>query len=312
MPMNRPLVNLLAVSLLGGGIWLGVRALRPAGPAADPSAPAARRLAEEPRSRPAPAPALIRRLSDPGLSVPERIAAVRDLPSDLTDREASALIDLLRQPTPEKVGVSVWHALLNEIMEVLRQPRFSWTGYGPAMAGLITDRETDPVVRDYAAQHLALYLAEEADRRAPGSLAPGMDAFLTVLRGERESRESVTGTVLMALCDLRSKRPAADFEPYAAPLASVVADFISGTRDAGVANRIAAIQAAGRMGLSEALPVIRRFAREGAPDPSLRLSSIAALGYFADPADRPFLEQLATSGDPLRFAAQAALNNHSR
>ena len=44
--------------------------------------------------------------------------------------------------------------------------------------------------------------------------------------------------------------------------------------------------------------------------PSVRLSSIAALGYFADPADKPFLTDLAKSDSRLRFAAITALKNY--
>lgn len=313
--MKRALIYAAAILPLAGGLWLGVRLLKPGGPdpvtAGPPPPPDARPGHAATGHRSAPAPILVRKLADPVLHPAERIAAVRALPSDLSDQETAALCDLLRQPAPEQVGAATWNMLLNEIMEVLREPRFSWPGYGPAIAALMVDPNVDPVVRDYSAQHLSRYLATVADTRAPGSFGPGMDAFLTVLQREREAREEVTGTILMALCDLASKRPAADFAPYEARLSGVVGDFITGSRPASLANRISAIQAAGRMGLRNALPAIRAFARGAATDPSLRLSSVATLGYFADPADKSFLEQLAGSNDSLRFAAQSALKTHS-
>ena len=41
----------------------------------------------------------------------------------------------------------------------------------------------------------------------------------------------------------------------------------------------------------------------------MRLSSIAALGYYALPQDLAFLEQLAKGQTRFRFAAQTALKN---
>jgi hypothetical protein len=311
--MKRPVINILAILLLSVGVWIGVRSLSPPPAAVEgdraPTPARTQASARAAAKSPSPAPILIRRLSDPALHRAERIAAIRELPSDLSSEENQALMDLLRQPAPERVGISTWYMVLNEIMEVLRQPRFDWPGYGEAMADLMTDRHVDPVVRDYSAQHLALYLGDEAETRRADSFSPGMDAFLSVLRGEREAHEEVTGTILMALCDLKSKRPAEDFAAYDEPISLVVTDFVTGTRQASRSNRISAIQAAGRMGYREALPTIRAFARDGAPEPSLRLSSIAALGYFSDPEDRPFLQQLARSDDRLRFAATAALKN---
>jgi hypothetical protein len=309
--MKRITINVLAILLLALGIWLGIRLLSPPPePTHTENAPSRSRPPARSAARPpSPAPILIRKLSDPSLHDAERISAIRDLPSDLSNEENQALIDLLRQPAPAGIGISDWYMVLNEIMEVLRQPRFVWPGYGEAMAGLTTDRHVDPVVRDYSAQHLALYLADQAQTRQAASFRPGMDAFMSVLRGEREAHEEVTGTILMALCDLKSKRPAEDFAAYDQAIALVVTDFVTGTRPASRSNRISAIQAAGRMGYREALPTIREFARDGAPDPSLRLSSIAALGYFHDPADRQFLQQLAGSDDSLRFAAAEALKN---
>jgi len=298
--------------LLGGAVYLAIRAGAPdaassGGPDAAPGRP--RRNAQP--ARPSPVPALIRTLTDPSRRLEEQIEAVRALPSDLSEDETAALAALFRRPAPANARRGRWHVLLNEVMEVLRQPRFGWAGYGETMGGLLADRSADPVVRDYAAQHLAIWLgdgrgaaasAEEFDR--------AMKTYLAVLAGEGESFEQVAGTSLMALCKLREKRGASDFEPYDAELANLVAAYAGGTLPASLPNRVSAIQAAGRMGLRKALPDIRRYAP--APNPTIRLSSVAALGYFADPEDREFLENLANSNDRLRFAARTALENHAR
>lgn len=308
--MNRSFLNILALLLLAGGVLLGIRVLKPGkteGPATKPAA--VRRGTDEP-TRPPVAPVLIRKLLDPSLHPAERIEAVRALPTDLSERELTELMALLRRPPPERISASTWYMLLNEVMEVLRQPRFQWAGYGGAMGGLVVDRHVDPVVRDYAAQHLSLWLGAATPAQTDNAFDRGMEAFLTVLRGEREAFESVTGTTFMALCDLHTKR--AGLGSYDAELGTIITAYIAGDRPASLSNRISAIQAAGRMDHREALPAIRGFATRGAANPSIRLSSIAALGYFSDPADQPFLRDLAQSNNRLRFAAREALRNYER
>ena len=256
-----------------------------------------------------PVPVLVRKLSEPALHLEDRIQAVRALPSDLSEKESNSLMDLLREPAPAGINSGDWYVMQNEIMEVMRQPRFAWNGFGSAMEALVVDRHVDPVVRDYAAQHLTLYLAGEPKE---GSLSDGMNAFLTVLRGEREAHEDVAGTTLMALCDLHSQRPPAELAPYKEELGKIITSYADGSISASLPNWIAAIQSAGRLDVQAALPAIRRYVMEKAPNASVKLSSVAALGYYGDAADLPFLNELAASNDKLRFAAQAALDNHAR
>ncbi|MGE9271389.1 MAG: hypothetical protein ACQKBU_11355, partial [Verrucomicrobiales bacterium] len=153
-----------------------------------------------------PTPHLIRKLTDPALHQQDQIEAVRALPSDLTEGEYAALMGLLRRPAPSKVNPGSWYVLLNEVMEVLRDSRFQWEGYSEAMSALVTDRHVDPVIRDYASQHLAQYLSDRGEVLSKEKLESGMEAFLTVLLGERESFQPVAGTTLMALCDLNENR----------------------------------------------------------------------------------------------------------
>lgn len=251
-------------------------------------------------------PHMVRQLVDPSLHFEEQIQAVRQLPDELTEGEFEALMKLLRQPNPQRVSQSRWYALQNEIMEVLGQPRFTWPRYCQHLSELLVDRHVDPVVRDYAAQHLALYLArpridgEEFDR--------GMSAFLQVFQGEREAYEQVTGTSLLALSDLSNRCDQENLQPFLSHLNEAVQELVSGDRLSSLSNQVSAIQAAGRMGFSDCLPAIRKLAANSESHSSLRLSAIAALGYFASSEDHTLLEDIAQSSSSLRFAARTALS----
>lgn len=312
--MNRLSLYALILLLLGATVFLGIEVYGNKDGREEESSSSEQGRGERTRPSPKaashkpPVPHLVRQLADPSKHLSEQIEAVRGLPDDLTPEEYTALLDIIHQASPPNLDSGRWYTLQNEIMEVLRQPRFEWDGYTGAMAGLVSDRNADPVMRDYAAQHLALHLGERGDELPRERIDQGMNAFLGVLKGGREAHEQVAGTTLMALCDLNTRRPDL-IEPHRAALGETIVALVSGERSASMSNQVAAIQAAGRMNFPETLPDIRRFASGGAPNPSVELSSIAALGYFADPVDKSFLVELAQGSGRLRFAAQTALRN---
>ncbi|GHC40170.1 HEAT repeat domain-containing protein [Roseibacillus persicicus] len=257
-----------------------------------------------------PTPHLVRQLLRNELLLEEQIEAVRALPSDLSPEEFDSLFQIIKEPAPATVNAARWYTLQNEIMEVLRDSRFHWSQYPVEMAALMADRNVDPVVRDYSAQHLALYLGDRSHEVEQTVIDPVMESYLALLQGEREAFEQVTGTAMMALCDLSSKRPEL-VEPYRDSLEAIFLSIASQERPATLANQISAIQASGRMGFVSLLPVVRELAKDPSSNPSIQLSSVAALGYFADSADKPFLLELAQSSQRVRFAAAAALKNYS-
>ena len=310
--MNRLAVISVGSLLLAGAAGLVLWNQR--GPEPSPAVtgnPGAGVAPVRPSGQHSAVPAIVRRLADPSLHLDERIEAVRGLPTDLSDSETAALVAIFHQGTPGDTSASKWYVLVNELMEVMRQPRYEWDGFGEAMEDLMGDRHLDPVVRDYAAQHLAHWLGDTRNPTPSGEQwARSMNSYLAVLGGEREAFEPVVGTSLMALSELHENRGPESLEPIREELGVLITGYVTGKRPASVANRISAIQAAGRTSMTGALPEIRELARNPDANPSLRLSSVAALGYFRDPSDKPFLEDLAASDDRLRFAAREALKKH--
>lgn len=251
-------------------------------------------------------PHLVNNLIDPSKHLDEQIEAIRALPSDLTEGEFQALMDLLYDEVPRTMEGATWSTIQNEIMEVLRQRRFKISDYPTALAGILSDKEADPIMRDYAAQHLTLYLSERASTLSTETISRSLDSLITILSGSREASQQVTGTTLMALCDLNQKEPDL-LNEHRSQLSEAVQHLLNFEHHATLSNRISAIQAAGRLQLEEALPQIRQMAQSEDLKPTFKLSSIAALGYYADPTDQDFLAQLAQGQSRYRFAAQTAL-----
>ena len=253
-------------------------------------------------------PYLVNTLIDPSLHLSDQIAAIRALPTDLTDGEFQALMDLLKDDVPSAMSASVWSTLQNEIMEVLRHRRYNLSQYPQAIAGILSDREASPIMRDYAAQHLSLYLSDRASSLEETVIHSSLNSLLAVLNGSREAEQQVTGTTLMALCDLNEKQSQL-LQSHRPAIDQAVLKLLDFNHPVTFSNRISALQAAGRLKVTEALPQVRQMATSEEIKHSYRLSAIAALGYYAEAEDQSFLEEVAQGDSKFRFAAQTALKN---
>lgn len=259
--------------------------------------------------RPPRIPHLISSLTDPQLYMADQIEALHALPADLSEKELAALVDLLTQSPPIHIRSGDWLTLMNEVMVILRDPKFNFTQYPTAIGGILNDRHLDPMIRDYAAQHLALYLDQNRQNLDSEALAVGVGQLLAVLHDQRETSEPIAGTSLLALCDFYERTPPESdlLVGERQALNGIIEQLVSGDRSAGMPLQISAIQAAGRLRIAEALPSIRRYAAGDHNDRMLQVSSIAALGSFGSPEDEALLSELSTGETKFRFAAQAAL-----
>lgn len=309
--IRRPLIIATSLLLLGA-VALLVRELGKPTPVPAPVVTADEQVPKKVRPLPrrgSVVPGLIEILSDLSLHRTRHIEAVRGLPKDLTDAELEGLIDLIRSQVPETRNPQDWYVILNEIMNVLHEPRCDIDAYRVAMAALVQDRAADPVVRDYAAQHLTLSIKGASSGQGLAGLPMVMETCLKIVASDEDSFEDLTGTVLLSLCSLNERLPSGALNDYRARLGEAVIPLVSGARKASAANRVSAIQASGRMGFTDALPAIRELARDQDENLAVRLSSVAALGYFSRPEDRDFLKQLAESNSTLSPAAKTALQS---
>ena len=314
--MKRKSVIVLSVSLTltGAGLlvrdWLvnraseDVRVEKDAWPSQQSTRPAP--------DRESPVPALVALLSDPSVHQARQIEAIRSLPDDLTIGEFRDLVAVIKGPAPEFQDRGQWTVLINEMMGVLRKPRLGIPAYQEVMVAMVVDQDLDPLVRDYAAQHLSVSLGELPTGSSGAEFRLSMEALIGVLNRTDQSFDGSTGTILMSLTNLSDELPENAFEPYRERLGKIIVPMISGERKVGFSNRISAIQAAGRMGFGEALPAIRRIASDESEKPSFRLSAVAALGYFARPEDREFIARLATGDSVVVPAAVTALKSFTK
>ena len=270
------------------------------------SSPPARRVERTPRelsSRWQP-------LLDPARSREERLEIVRGVRDGVSRMEAEDLLGLMDH-RPTGAGQEEWWVILNEIMDQLGKNGVQTTTFCDRLVELAADPSQPEVVRDYAIQHLSNLVAPVVPDRAEGlddvrKLA-GIKAISAAIKDPSGSYTTVPGTGLLALAEISSRVDRSLTQPVWKDLQSFLLPLIEGRSDAGLPVRTSAIQAVALNGEDAYLPAIRNIAGGEAVSPSLRLSSIAALGLYGRSEDVPILERLSAAGHPYQYAAKAAL-----
>jgi hypothetical protein len=259
------------------------------------------------RREPAPSPLLLG-ITSPAIHWEERLHAVNQLPALLDTSTRKGLFDYLtNKPTDE--SLKDWYLVANEIMQTLRQRELPAGFYTHELTALIQCPTADPVLRDYAVQHLSQWIsgivptARETD---PLQVAVAFDAMSGQAAATENGQLTLVGTTLNALTDallhgegaILAKRP--DLQKIALKVAT--------TADASVStfNRASALQAAAQLNTPELPAVCRQFAQRSDIAPDLRLGSVAALGLIGSVEDLPLLQSFALDS-PLHYAAAAAI-----
>jgi hypothetical protein len=184
------------------------------------------------------------------------------------------------------------YVLVNEIMKQLRQQQDHAPEFGEILAAIVRDKKIDPVIRDYAVQHLGEWC-----------LVNELDADIEAVLHEAlaETRSSIAGTALIALAKV-------DSEASLIPPASVDAAAIELATDssANAGSRATAIAICGTRGLTNALPAARSSAQSQSM--SLQLSSLAYVGQYGETKDQDWLAEIATNEqDTVAASAKTAM-----
>lgn len=184
-------------------------------------------------------------------------------------------------------------ALRNDAMDCLWAGGADKEALFALMAALYADRRQDEVMRDYAIQHVGQWYEHLPDRGAAGRLLE--DAL-------HETQSSIAGTALLALSRLAETCPEVKRDDVARSALALARDEATGKL-----ARITALQVGAGMGLRELLPVAARWAGADV-EPAVRVSAVAALGRYREPAAIGLLEQYASDRDAwVARAARAAL-----
>lgn len=244
-------------------------------------------------------------ITDTGLHWEMRIQAVRDLPENLGASSTEKLFAFLK--TPPASGEKDWYLVANEVMEVLRKKNLVAGIYTDRVLELILTRTADPMIRDYAAQHLAHWISGMDPLACEGDEKKATDAFnklCSVASAPENQSQTLCGTTLNALADvvLNGK---VTFQKEKQPVASLALAVIQ-SENASSVNRSTAIQVAAKLNAPELPQLCRELASSENVPGDVKLSSVAALGLVGDSSDIPFLKQF-TSDGALQFAASAAV-----
>ncbi|MGO9199259.1 MAG: hypothetical protein ACLQM8_01810 [Limisphaerales bacterium] len=236
-------------------------------------------------------------------SAEARWAAIRALGTALSRAEIEALYGYLRGHEKDPNG-PMRGVLKNDVILALKNQQPPPKELGGVLLGMFYDKEQDPVIRNYALQHLATWYDQ------CGQKAQVLEALWA---GTTDADTSIVGTALIGLSRLSqgetglepaSSQPAADIDrARLAAAASAVAEDSNGSDTA----RATALQVCAGLGIKSVLPTAVDLA-QGAGSVPLRMSALAAVGALGGADQVPLLNSLAGADDArIQTAARAAL-----
>ena len=334
-------LSLLALALLGGGVWMWQK-----DSSAQPDAPAptAQEAPDHLEKRNRKSPEILDQLTDPAISKKERIAGLRRLdPKTLSKGDIQKLYELIHfQPTP--TNTADWHVVLNDLMFYVCNHNLNPESIVPTFTSLIDDAGASEVARDYAIQTLGIWLRPGMGagraylEKHPEEATRVFDTLMAVLTDPLNRNKSLPGTTLNVLSDFlprsvkkketeivnpypgtplppealaakKATQPdnAAKGYPLAERMEPWLSSAIAGKNLASTPTRTTAIQVASKGRLNNLVPEIRKIVLDEKSKDILRLAAISALGTLGEPTDREFLLSLAETNGKFRYAAQTAL-----
>jgi len=232
----------------------------------------------------------------------ERIHTLgRDLPAD----QQRIWADWMRGPKPVNLEIGSWHWLVNDVMDALCGQKKPVAELTAQCISICNDSKTDPVLRDYAIQHLVerFHPVDPGDpyERDPRKRKLILSAMQEVARYQSGN---LAGTALQALNTIlrRQQQPASFADQLSEPIETAqfqsLAIQAASAEAAGIPCRISALQICAERQFKEALPIARNLAANAKEPVSLRLSAIALLGAMGTSQDTSLLEALRKQANP--------------
>jgi len=251
----------------------------------------------------------LRLIGDSGLHWEERVEAVRDLPEDLDSATLDQLFGFLRENSGEEK--EHWYLVANEIMEVLWKRNIAPDQYTAQLQALIASETIDPVIRDYAAQHLAQWISGvggDSREMDPREIDSAFATMIEVAARPENGHLTLCGTTVNALTDaVINGSPAMQAK---SPQVTELALKILSDSSAATFNRASAMAAAARLRSPGLAILCREFLGSDETPPDIQLGSIAALGFVGSDQDLALLESM-RSTSPFKHAASAAIDRLS-
>ncbi len=236
-------------------------------------------------------PALATAIAD--VPAPERIAALRRVPADLSVRDRALLVEGVLDRTNSPV-------IRNDMLCALERQQMPTPALGAHLVAMCRDEAESYRWRDYCLQHLPqAYRHADNQPEIRGFLVAAARGELRV-EGEEESVPGAfSGTALIALVALAKEDPTLKDTVRDLARAGVEA------ADQDPDRAVTALQTARRTGDRSVLPLARSLAGDAESQTRLRMSALSVLGELGDASDVPLLQTLAAEApkDLRRVAA---------
>lgn len=253
-------------------------------------------------------------LSDRSLRWQVRVENLRNMDIQaLNSEDIDELYEWLKYQ-PQVGEKEDWYVIANEIMEQMRQQGIGSQRYTDNLIKVISDPAQDKVIRDYAIQHLSIWLAPRGSsnntpyEKDSAKVTSAIQTLTSVIIDSSTQNSSIPGTALMGLVDFHQVDPRNEIiSDSFEKLSPWLSDVITGKQNPSLITQTSAINAVAMMQRVEYLPAIRDLVQSASTNESAKLSSIAALGYLAEDSDIPTLQSIADSNTKFKHAAQAAL-----
>ncbi len=261
-------------------------------------------------------------LTDSKIPWETHVAELRkDRNKKYTEDEIETLLAHLNH-RPESASSS-WWTIANEIMAQLRLRGIRSDQLVEIFSGFIQNPDSPTVIRDYAAQHLSLWIdpklhEDDEVSFSQDELTTAATALEKVFADPSASGTSLPGTTLRVLVDLwRNGHPAFkstldSLRQSQGPVFEWLERTLNQPAGEDLISQVSAVGAIGQLALEKFLPQVRSLAADDSADPTLRLNAINTLGLMGARIDQPFLESIASGNSRYRFAAKSALQSLSR
>ncbi|MEM6820323.1 MAG: hypothetical protein AAF558_00080 [Verrucomicrobiota bacterium] len=274
---------------------------------------------------------LLLSISDDSKDWRERVEAVREVVAipEINDPETLAQLYAILRRHPEG-RPDDWFVVANEIMEQFRLLGVDPETYTAELIRCAQDGEVPEVTRDYAIQHLTLWIASpDPDVAMEPDQEKRDETFheiLAMIQEEENLELDMVGTSLSALHFAMGSSEFAKPTEAREALESVVLRIASGNIVTSKTNRMTALQVGAEMNLPEISMICREVLTDermsntteieidanGFTQSDLKLSAVAALGLVGSENDLPLLESIKGSEQALSYAASAAINRISQ
>jgi hypothetical protein len=234
----------------------------------------------------------------------ERLTALRNAPSPLTDEETTALLAELLKPRGANEPAGRHSELFHEIALVLREETKIRERLSRVLATVAGNERRDLVVRDYALQHL-----RQVWVRSDDSLKLSIQAtFADLVR----IKSDLSASALLSLHLLDFQHPTGAPEDRAVSdedISTSIRAVLDGNATADtIGLEMAALRIIGDRGLDSFTGDLRRIAADsGGQHALVRMAAISAISGFHNPDNQAFLSGLDRSDPRIESAVSHAL-----